>query len=314
MWEKIKGFFRLIRWFNLLIAGLCFIFFHQFIIRPALVNVEPTLNLYEVIALALAVMSIMAAGNILNDYYDYPQDNQFKPKRVVIGKYISYNVVPYWVVAFNLLGLALAAWISYTSNNLKLLNIFFLAALLLWQYSAVLKRYFLVGNIVVAFLCGVVFILPVLYEKKLFTAELPPRVTYYVFAQMKGYFVFAFFITLIREIVKDAEDYEADKEYGMRTLPVVIGMRKAALVAGSLQLMLMIAILFVLYIYWKTGLKNHFWYAALFVFFPLLVNVIPLMVAHRGKDFAVQSVMLKLSMVFGLASLPLFYVFNRFSL
>ncbi|MCS6819238.1 MAG: geranylgeranylglycerol-phosphate geranylgeranyltransferase, partial [Chitinophagales bacterium] len=246
MWEKIKGFFRLIRWFNLLIAGLCFIFFHQFIIRPALVNVEPTLNLYEVIALALAVMSIMAAGNILNDYYDYPQDNQFKPKRVVIGKYISYNVVPYWVVAFNLLGLALAAWISYTSNNLKLLNIFFLAALLLWQYSAVLKRYFLVGNIVVAFLCGVVFILPVLYEKKLFTAELPPRVTYYVFAQMKGYFVFAFFITLIREIVKDAEDYEADKEYGMRTLPVVIGMRKAALVAGSLQLMLMIAILFVL--------------------------------------------------------------------
>ena len=38
-----------------------------------------------------------------------------------------------------------------------------------------------------------------------------------------GFAFFAFLTTLIREIIKDSEDFEGDSAYGMNTLPIVVG-------------------------------------------------------------------------------------------
>jgi 4-hydroxybenzoate polyprenyltransferase len=40
------------------------------------------------------------------------------------------------------------------------------------------------------------------------------------------YAIFAFFLNLIREIIKDIEDRHGDRLHGCRTLPIVIGFRK----------------------------------------------------------------------------------------
>ncbi len=40
---------------------------------------------------------------------------------------------------------------------------------------------------------------------------------------MAGFSFFAFLTTLIREVIKDAEDFEGDKAYGMKTVPIVLG-------------------------------------------------------------------------------------------
>jgi len=39
--------------------------------------------------------------------------------------------------------------------------------------------------------------------------------------------IFAFGISLIREIIKDIEDFEGDKKTGLKTLPVCIGVKNA---------------------------------------------------------------------------------------
>ncbi|MFN8293532.1 MAG: geranylgeranylglycerol-phosphate geranylgeranyltransferase [Chitinophagales bacterium] len=309
--QKILAFFRLIRWFNLLIAGASLLLFHFFIVVPSLGALTPTLHWWQAVLLAVSVMCIMAAGNAINDFFDYAQDKKFKPQKQVLGKEISLDEVPYIIGTLNVVGIGLAAWLAYSVGNLKLVNVFLLSALLLWQYSSTLKKYALIGNAIVAGLCAIVFVLPVLFETQLTGSFMLPASKYYILTQMQGYAVFAFMVTLAREIVKDIEDAEADKAYNFTTLPVWLGVRVSAVVAGLLEVLLMAAVAFVMYVYWNNGLKNHFWYAVLFIQFPILVNVIPLFVAYNKTDFRVQSVMLKLTMVFGLVSIPLFYWFNK---
>jgi len=45
----------------------------------------------------------------------------------------------------------------------------------------------------------------------------------YIFAWVAGFSFFAFLSTLIRELIKDAEDFEGDSAYGMKTVPIVLG-------------------------------------------------------------------------------------------
>lgn len=308
--QKTIAFFRLIRWFNLLIAGSSLMLFHFFVITPSLGTVAPTLNWWKALLLAVSVMSVMAAGNVINDFFDYAQDKKFKPQKQVLGNTFSLDQATYIIGFLNLFGIGTAAWLAYSIGNLKLVNIFLLSALLLWQYSSTLKKYALIGNAIVAALCSLVFVLPVLFETQLSSSIISPNSKYYILMQMKGYAAFAFAITLAREIVKDIEDVEADKAYKYSTLPVLIGIKASAISAVLIEILLMAALSFLMFVYWQTGLKNHFWYTLLFIQFPILVNIIPLFVAHHPTDFRVQSVMLKLTMVFGLASIPLFYFFN----
>lgn len=308
--HKIVDFFKLIRWLNLLIAGGSLLLFQYFIIVPFL-GVPPTLNHLQASLLALSVMLVMAGGNVINDFFDIAQDQKFKPKRVILGNNISANAAPYLIAILNITGLGIALWLSYTVGNLKLANVFLLSVLLLWQYSSVLKKYALVGNAIVAVLCALIFVIPVLFEAQLAEKFILPEVKYYILTQMKGYAIFAFVITLVREIVKDLEDVEADTAYKYNTLPVWLGTQTAAIIAGIFQFILMIGIGLVMYVYWQTGLKNNFWYAMLFLQFPLLINLFPLFVAKNQTDYRVQGVMLKVTMVFGLATIPVFYWFSN---
>jgi 4-hydroxybenzoate polyprenyltransferase len=51
------------------------------------------------------------------------------------------------------------------------------------------------------------------------------------------YAIFAAFITLIREIIKDMEDIKGDEKFGCRTLPIVIGTLKTKKVISYLAIL-----------------------------------------------------------------------------
>ncbi len=313
MVAKLKSYFKLIRWFNVLFTGVAVFLFHQFVLRAnfELVNAQVTLNYVDVLLLCLSVMLVMAAGNVLNDFFDFEQDKKFKQQKIVLGKLISLDEAIYTVAALNVLGIAIAAFLSWKVGQFKLVNVFLLAAILLWQYSATLKKLPLVGNLIVSLLCAFVFALPVLFEPKLLQAGFHPGLKKVVMVNLIGYSTFAFLATLIREIVKDAEDVEADSSTSYKTIPVVFGVGFTRVLSVVLVTALCACIGFVMYLYWIGDAKNHFWYAALFLQFPLLVNILPLAVANKKVDFAVMSAIMKVVMVFGVATLPLFHLFSR---
>ncbi|HEX3013541.1 MAG TPA: UbiA family prenyltransferase, partial [Methanobacterium sp.] len=85
----------------------------------------------------------------------------------------------------------------------------------------------LIGNIEVSFLTGLTFV---------FGGVVMGAVETSIYL---GFF--AFLMTMAREIVKDMEDAEGDREEGATTLPIVYGMRSSSILAASFMVIASIA-------------------------------------------------------------------------
>src|SRR5690606_8959648 len=122
-----------------------------------------------------------------------------------------------------------------------------ISAILLWHYSKYTKRMLLAGNITIALLSATIPLIPGLYELILIENnsaiiihnlqaikghQIPSIISHfntgwsYVFFWVFGYSIFAFLLTLIREIVKDMEDIEGDILQLCTTFPIVYGLKK----------------------------------------------------------------------------------------
>ncbi|HAI76581.1 MAG TPA: prenyltransferase [Microscillaceae bacterium] len=200
-------FAKLIRLYNLVILVGTQAMLKIFIIDEARYGVQSLADTYFWL-LAMATFCIAAAGYVINDYYDVKIDVINKPERVVIGRTIKRRTALIINFTFNFLGLALSMALHYAIGLINLGVIF-----LLWWYSNNLKRLPLVGNATIAFLSALSVSLAGFYYQKN---------TPYILM----YGLFAFFISLVREIVKDMEDVKGDATFGCRTLPIVWGLRR----------------------------------------------------------------------------------------
>lgn len=163
---------------------------------------------FRFLVLVISTVIIAAAGYYINDYYDIKIDLINKPERVIVGNTIKRRPVMIAHTTLNaigiLMGLMVSVWIA---------AIHLICAFLLWWYSNQLKRLPFIGNFVVALLTGSTLLVLLVYYQ---TFDLLTII----------YAIFAFGITLIREIIKDIEDVEGDANYGGLTLPVFFGLRK----------------------------------------------------------------------------------------
>ncbi|MFN8278023.1 MAG: geranylgeranylglycerol-phosphate geranylgeranyltransferase [Chitinophagales bacterium] len=310
----IRNSFNLVRGFNLLITALCLYFFQYFVIKPYLADcgLYTTLDTFHFNVLVLAVICIMAGGNVVNDYFDFERDRD-AGRNTLVGSWISLDQA-YWLqFALFFVGVGLGFYLGYHNGNFKQGYYFLFAGVFLWLYSMLLKQFFLIGNLVIAALSAFVFVLVVLMEVQLlrqpfnaFEALIFPWIITY----MKGYALFAFLVTLIREIVKDAEDREGDAAAGMRTLAVVLPVPATNAVVIVLELLCMGLIAALQIFYWKHGQKQQFWYCFFFLQVQLLLNVSGMAGANRSYLYRNQSFFLKILMLFGILTIPIFYWFT----
>jgi 4-hydroxybenzoate polyprenyltransferase len=122
-----------------------------------------------------------------------------------------------------------------------------------------------------------------------------------------NYALFAFFINLLREIIKDMEDINGDYKAGMNTLPIAIGIERSAKVVFVLTIVLLFAVgYYVVNVLYKNQIMVL--YFLVFIMGPLLYLAIKMFSANTKKEFHQMSQVLKLVMLFGMGSL-LFYLF-----
>ncbi len=278
-----RGFFKLVRPLNLLILVLT-----QYTLKIFLIdeNVQFWFNLgdHRLFLLSLMTTLIAAAGYIINDYYDIKIDTVNKPQEVVVGKILKRRVALGSHFGLNIFALFIAAYLG-----IKVFAIAISSAFLLWFYSNHLKRLPLLGNVTVAYLTAMAVVVIAVY----FPHNQP---AVYMFA------MFAFFISLIREIIKDMEDVRGDAYFGCRTLPIVWGIRKTKQVVYTFFFIFCIIILST-YI----SFPNQFaLYLYLVVLPPLLWFFIRLMRADTRKDFRFLSNLCKAIMVLGILSMMVF--------
>ncbi|MES2387549.1 MAG: geranylgeranylglycerol-phosphate geranylgeranyltransferase [Bacteroidota bacterium] len=207
----LPDFIRLVRWPNLTIMA-----FTQYMVACFLINDSfrplQVLRNRPMMLISLATVLIAAAGYIINDYYDIKIDTVNKPGRVIIGRSLKRQYAIAIHTLLSITGILLAATLSKRTGFICLACVF-----LLWLYSNTLKRTPLLGNVLIGLLTAICIWLPADYYRHQATGNAKV-----VFA----FAVWAFFISLIRELIKDMEDLRGDARFGARTLPVVWGIRR----------------------------------------------------------------------------------------
>ena len=271
----VVSFARLTRVWNLVIIAFAQYFTAAFLIDAKTIF-DPRLFI-----LSVSTVAIAAAGYIINDYYDIKIDLINKPERVVIGKSITrrYAILLHTVLSFAgvVFGLALS-W--------KIAAVNFFCATVLWWYSNNLKRQPFVGNFVVALLTGVaIWLVDSLYK----TGHVA----------IITYALFAFFMTLIREIIKDMEDLKGDHTFGCQTLPIVWGMRKTKYFIYGLLAAFGTTVLVLNYYFRGVPVE----YILLVLYIPLVWFLVRLIVADTKKDYAWLSGFCKFILLLGIFSM-----------
>jgi len=271
----LQALLRLTRFWNLVIIGTS-----QYFVAIFLIDHKLLLD-WKLFVLASSTAIIAAAGYIINDYYDIKIDLINKPNRVVIGKNITRRYALFFHTILSFMGVALGFVLSW-----KLGVINFLSAFLLWVYSNNLKRQPFIGNFVVAWLTSISIVLVnILYDVSNSLVII--------------YALFAFFMTLIREIVKDMEDLKGDNTFGCRTLPIVWGIRKTKVLLYILLGSLASSVLLLNAWYSQLPLS----YFLIFLFIPLGLLLLRLIRADTRKDFYWLSQACKIIMLLGVISM-----------
>lgn len=225
--DYLKSLFLLLRFPNLVIAVLTQFMVYQLVLLPALnvSGIDPLLDFSDLSILMLATAAVTAAGYLWNDMVDYPLDCINKPDKVIINNKISFHTA-FWIYGIlTLSGWGLSLFLALTEDKTLWFFLYPSAVGGLVWYSQRLKKSPFWGNLLVSFYCAGVPALVWLAERESLLAlqQANPANLSPVNATLVSYLLFAFLSTLFREMVKDLEDMEGDSQYGLKTLPLVLG-------------------------------------------------------------------------------------------
>ena len=212
----IINILHLIRIQNIIISQIAII------VSYYLLNVK--LFSFEFIITIITVSIFMSFGNCINDIFDFENDRISHPKRLLPQKKISLSLANIICIMLFFSGIFISSFLNFKTQ----IFLYCLIIPLLILYSIKLKAIPLAGNIVIAFLLSSVFIF----------SELVIFQTYYKLI-IPTLLIFSF--SLLREIIKDLQDYDGDKKYNFKTFPVYFGISRTI----NLLIILILAFIFI---------------------------------------------------------------------
>ena len=312
--SSMLAFLKLIRIQNLLIIA-----FTQYVVRWCIVYpiikinsayYELQLSEFKFFLLVLSTVMIAAAGYVINDYFDVNIDKVNKPQRLVIGKGIKRRVAIGAHTVINFIAVAIAFYVSYSIGSLRLALVHFLCAAGLWIYSTNFKRQFFIGNFVIALFTALVPLIAVVYDMIPIYRQYIPIEEHLSFRSVWEYTFglsfFAFITTLLREIIKDMEDVDGDREFGCKTMPIVLGIKVSKNIAIAFAIITLASLGFLQSQFWKIDDMNSFIYFIIALELPLIFLIYKIKTAQEKQQFRFAGNLSKFIMLMGICYLLLF--------
>jgi len=269
--KKIKAFVILTRPINVIIGCLS-IFIGAFIAG----SISP---LIKVMLAMLSGGIIAGAANSINDFYDVAIDAINKPYRPIPAGLITKREAFVFSIILFITGIFLGALINWKAFLITLF-----ASLLLYFYSARLKRTVLWGNLSVSLITAFAFIYGGVAVNRLNAAIIPA--------------VFSFLFHLGREIIKDVEDQKGDLADNANTLPLSYGAKVAFSVTTFVFILLIIAT-FLPYIFHIFGMY-YLWVVLLGVDLVIIYVIFSMWWKPEPANLGRLSTILKMDMLIGL--------------
>lgn len=240
--------------------------------------------LKNVLLASLSGGLITAAANSINDYYDLEIDRVNKPYRPLPAGMIRPGLVPGIALIEFTAGILAGAFINVTAFSIALIF-----SLLLYFYSAYLKRVPLWGNILVSLASAMAFIYGGVAVNRVPRTIIPAA--------------FAFFFHLGREIIKDVQDMEGDARVNARTFPLVYGKTRALTVA-SVNFLLLMILIFIPFL--KEWYGEKYFLTCLFGVYPVLIfSMVGIWKNQSFRNLGFISNLLKADMLVGLLAIYL---------
>jgi len=234
------GFFTLTRPANAVVSGITAII--AYLIATGTV-------IPSTVLLLVIVTLITAAGNVINDYFDAAIDRINRPERPIPSGNVTPAAARFFAITLFLSGILAALFTPLLCLSITVIN-----SLILFLYAAKLKSMPVIGNAAVAYLAASIF---------LFGGAFAGRDALVLMIPLAA---ITFLATMVREILKDAEDVEGDAAAGAHTLPIRIGIRPATRIALVFALVAAAASV-VPYLWWGM------WYLAGIVLVDIIILV-----------------------------------------
>ncbi len=251
-------------------------------------NVLPDKLMINIILGVLTYIFLAASGNTINDIYDIEIDKINRPERPIPRGSISLKQAK--KLYFLYLGIGII--LSYLNTLIFSLSWIILVLVpffgfIGWVYAKWGKKSGFLGNIIV----GVSFSIGLVYGAYLNSEIIPPYILYF--------FITAFSLLVAREIIKGCEDIEGDKNQGVKTLAIKIGIKASRNI--SVLFALLAVVFFILPTF--TNILNIF----LFIIFMVIglievgYTIVLMFISDLKKeDLKKISLLLKIGMLLGL--------------
>ncbi len=166
---------------------------------------------------ALAAVCLNAASNIINQIFDLEIDRVNKPERVLPSGQVSIRETKVLAGLFTLVSFLLA-WVIPNKEFFWLVFVTFWIVLFYSSPPLRIKRFPFLANLWIAIPRGTLLVVSGWTSVKSFQDS-----EIWLIASLFGLFVFGATTT------KDFSDMEGDRRFGCRTIPIVLGVREAAL-------------------------------------------------------------------------------------
>ncbi|MGI9547250.1 MAG: geranylgeranylglycerol-phosphate geranylgeranyltransferase [Flavobacteriaceae bacterium] len=279
---KCLSLFSIIRGYNILVIAIAQYLASIYILSPDLPLREVALDI-NLFVIIVASALVIAAGYIINSFYDSEKDLINKPRKSMLDRLVSQRTKLSAYFVLNFLGVFLASYVSFRAV------LFFSAYIFgIWLYSHKLKRIPLVGNIVSATLAITPFFAVFVYYKNFETV---------IFVHA----MYLFLLILVRELVKDMENMAGDLSQGYRTIPLLYGTTVSKAIASILVLLTLLPALLLIYYFDVGYMYLYFTGSIVFLIFFLLL----LWKSHSKKHYVWLHNILKLIIVVGVFSILL---------
>jgi 4-hydroxybenzoate polyprenyltransferase len=282
---KLLSLFSVVRGYNILIIVIAQYLASIYILSPnsPLRSVVFDANLFLIV---LSSAMVIAAGYIINNFYDAEKDLINKPHKTMLDRLVSqrFKLSAYFLL--NFLSAIVASYVSFKAV------LFFSSYIFgIWIYSHKLKRIPFVGNFISATLAVAPFFVVFVYYRNF---------EHVIFVHA----LFLFLVILARELIKDLENIAGDVAQNYKTIPILYGERTSKTIVGILFLLTLIPSL-LLILKFDVGYMYIYFIACVVL---LLLCLILLLRSDSKKHYILLHNVLKFIIIAGVFSILLINV------
>lgn len=282
---KFFSMFSVVRGYNILVIVIA-----QYLTAIYILAHDKSLGevLFDVklLMLVLASATTIAAGYIINNFYDSEKDRINRPNKSQLDRLVSQNTKLSFYFVLNFSAVIMA---SYVSFNAVLFFSFYIFGI--WLYSHKLKKRPFIGNLTSAMLTTQPFFAIFLYYKNFDSV---------IFVHAS----FLFLVIFMRELTKDLENLKGDLLLNYKTIPIVFGEKTSKLILTVLSALTTIPVYLLLTKY-DIGHMDLFFYLSLLL---LSVYLLLLWKSNTKTHYLILHNILKFIIVSGVFCIVLINV------